>query len=167
MREYDPDRLQEFDSRMSAPSPEGCQMWQGQRNTRGYPAVNQKLGGQATAARTIYQALWGEAPKGLRVLMSCGKRDCVAPAHMTIGDSRMAYALARRAGRGNIPKRFGEKNKNAKLDRIQVEQIRKLYRAGDTTMFRLANIFGVSMSTVSFIVRGKSWPQDRGDDATR
>ena len=51
----------------------------------------------------------------------------------------------------------GEKNGNAKLTLIQVEQIIQLYSSGYYTHRKLAELANISKSQVYRIIKGKSW----------
>lgn len=52
---------------------------------------------------------------------------------------------------------FGERNHKAKLDPIQVDEIRSRYVRGQVRQADLAADYGVTQETISSIVRGASW----------
>ena len=51
----------------------------------------------------------------------------------------------------------GEKNNNSKLTKNDVIKIKKLLNENETTNTKIAEIFGVTQSTISDIKRGVSW----------
>lgn len=51
----------------------------------------------------------------------------------------------------------GEDHCNAKLTQLQVDYIRQQYATGKYTMKRIANVFGVSESNISVIIRNVKW----------
>lgn len=56
-----------------------------------------------------------------------------------------------------LPRTNASNRRTTKLDQNKVDQIRKLYRAGNVTQKNLAKKFGVTRDTISKIVRGKTW----------
>lgn len=55
------------------------------------------------------------------------------------------------------PVRVGERNPMAKLTADAVRSIRARYEAGGITMQALADVHGVSLSTLSLVIRGEIW----------
>jgi DNA-binding MarR family transcriptional regulator len=51
----------------------------------------------------------------------------------------------------------GEKNPNSKLTEAEVQEIRKIYKAGSITMVQLAEKFGVSRRSISAIINKDRW----------
>ncbi len=65
--------------------------------------------------------------------------------------------------RGYVPKeRTGEKNPMAKLDDDEARRIREARRDRKLSMKDLARMFGVSATTVRFVVRGLSYTDAGG-----
>lgn len=65
-------------------------------------------------------------------------------------------------GWGRVPppgEKAGENNGRAKLNREQVEEIRRLYATGDYSQAAIGNMFGVNQTAIGFIVRGVHWKQ--------
>jgi group I intron endonuclease len=58
-----------------------------------------------------------------------------------------------------VPKKRinGENNSNSKLTQIQVDEIRKLYKAGRFSQYKIANIYKVSRSLIGLIVNHQRW----------
>jgi len=56
------------------------------------------------------------------------------------------------------PHRWGEDNPNAKLTQWEANLIRKQYEETSLSYSALAEIYGVSKSTISQIVQGFTWP---------
>lgn len=55
-------------------------------------------------------------------------------------------------------KNRGSLNPNAKLNELQVLEIRRIHSMGDVKQVRLAEFYGVSQRTISLIVRNEIWP---------
>jgi DNA-directed RNA polymerase sigma subunit (sigma70/sigma32) len=55
------------------------------------------------------------------------------------------------------PAMAGENNPRAKLTRRSAENIRRRYAKGGVTLQSLANEYGVSQSTVGYVVKGVTW----------
>lgn len=83
---------------------DGCWLWSGALNEKGYGAINVS-GGKMAAHRLAWKLEHGAAPTG-SVLHSCDVRNCVNPAHLSVGtqadNMRQAKERGRlgRAGRG-------------------------------------------------------------------
>jgi len=80
-------------------------------------------------------------------------------------DYRREYDRARGVRpREQVP-HHGEDGHSSKLAWAQVREIRGRYAAGGITQERLAGEYGVTRSTVSMIVSGKTWTEPRGRQA--
>lgn len=68
-------------------SPTGCWLWQGAKNTKGYPCL--RIGGRAgrtvTVHRLMAEAQYGPIPSGMLACHHCDTPACVNPAHLYIG----------------------------------------------------------------------------------
>lgn len=89
----------------------------------------------------------------LQVLHRCDNPPCVNPAHLRIGtpqddaDDKVSKGRQLR----------GERHSQAKLEQVDANEIRRLYRTGGLLQEDLSRQFGVSQSRISKIVRGEAW----------
>lgn len=139
----------------------GCWEWQGTCNSTGYGNVSWHS--KMYTAHRIAAWLSGlvdspaapTIPQGAHVLHKCDNRKCCNPKHFFIGsysdNQRDAYAKKRRAQ----PK--GERHANATLTDRQATEIRTAYSVHGLTQRELANKFGVSQTTISLIIRRKTY----------
>lgn len=97
----------------------------------------------------------GPIPNGLAVCHRCDNRVCVSPAHLFLGTLAENNADMRKKGRDRYVSLRGEASGTAKLTAAQVAVIRTLTSPRDGQ--RVANLYGVSRSTISRILRGRSW----------
>lgn len=136
---------------------EGCWEWQGIMNSNGYGRFSYE-NGQPLAHRLSFEIFFGDVPEGLVVCHSCDNRKCVNPAHLRADTQSANLAEAVAKGRFNPPTLEGSENGNSKLDWPAVRHIRRAHGEG-AQMTRLANLYGVSLSTVSLIVKNKTWKE--------
>jgi len=91
-------------------------------------------------------------PKGMVVMHSCDRRNCVNPSHLRIGTQRDNVLDAKQKGRNA----YGERNGGGvKLNELQVRGI--LQSSGVIGCVRAARMYGVSSQTIKRIRRGKNW----------
>lgn len=134
------------------------------------------------AHRVMYEMKVGAIPKGLCVLHRCDNPPCCNPDHLFLGtkteniadrDAKGRTARGEKHGRRTKPERTargsrngscthpgirkGERNGRAKLTVAEVDEIKRRYAAGGTSLRRLAGEFGVNFTSISLIVRGKTW----------
>lgn len=84
---------------------------------------------------------------------SCGKNDCVNPAHLSWGTRQKMAKAAVVAGTLPLPETVGEDNGAAILTEEQVLFIRQSEMTGK----ELAKLFGVSATTISMAQLGETW----------
>jgi len=135
----------------------GCWLWKGARGSCGYGNIQPwgRNGPTFRAHRFAYELLVGLIPKGLLVLHKCDNPACVNPAHLFLGTQADNLRDMDSKGRRVVVR--GERNGHAKLRQEQVEEIRTGYASGTITQKELASQYGIDISTVSLIVRGKRW----------
>ncbi len=95
----------------------------------------------------------GHPPDDFCVLHKCDNPPCVNPAHLFLGTNRDNTHDAMAKGR----MARGEANGSARLTRAEVIEIRRRYAAGGTTHRTLGVEYGVSRTTISYIVRRQCW----------
>lgn len=122
----------------------GCWLWQGYRGRADYPY--HLVGDQYVSARRWhYEQEHGPVPDGRKLLPACGHGACVCPSHVEPAEPRDVM-------RG-LP--------SAKLELAQVREIRAL--AGQIPQQEIADQFGVSLSLVNQIIRGKLWIDEEAE----
>ncbi|RJS14624.1 hypothetical protein DRW03_34685 [Corallococcus sp. H22C18031201] len=142
---------------------EGCWLWTAAvdrvpgRGNGGY-GVFYCRGKQVRAHRFSYELCCGVSlSEGEFVLHSCHNRRCVRPEHLHLGDHKQnmrEMACSGRAARGTVR---GSRVGSAKLDEQRVRELRREWCAGNVTQKLLAKRYGIDPSSVSGIVRGKTW----------
>jgi hypothetical protein len=133
---------------------DGCWLWTGWRNQRGYGAFGVTPDRPMQAHRFAWQMAVGPIPEGLCVLHRCDNPPCVRPDHLFLGTRADNWADAHAKGRDCPPPRMvGERNPAARLTAAEVQAIRR-----DSRPRRfIESAYGVGKSTVGRIKRGQSW----------
>ena len=128
----------------------GCWLWEGHRGHDGYGQVRYKRRIHR-ANRVAYMLFKGPIQADLYVCHTCDMRACVNPDHLFLGSN--ADNLADMAQKGRSAQ--GERNGRSKLTWAQVNAIRFL--AAWTGRAWLMQKYGVSKTTIEYIVTGKTW----------
>ena len=97
----------------------------------------------------------GEGYHGTCVLHKCDARACVKPDHLFLGTN--LENVADRVEKKRSWRPMGEKHHLVKLKTPQVIEIRKQAALGFSHS-KIASVYGVCRSTVSYIVSGELWP---------
>ena len=130
------------------PDENGCWLWPGGIESNGYgrAAHNGKVW---WAHRLSYTHHKGAIPAGALVCHRCDVRHCVNPEHLFIGTAadNTADMLSKKRHK------FGEQAHHAKLTEAAVRQIRVDKRPG----WKLAEVYGVSQTTISEVRHRKVW----------
>lgn len=96
-------------------------------------------------------------PSDMVVCHRCDNKLCCNPRHLFVGTQRdNIYDMLGKGRWVPPPLKRGEQNGNSKLSRGQVNNIRQMSQSGVEGK-KLAEMFGVSATTISKIVRYKSW----------
>ena len=135
---------------------DGCWEWQGYRDPNRYGRLSfAALGpGVLISSRVAWSLSFGPIPAGLDVLHRCDNPICCRPDHLFLG-------TAKDNARDMVAKdrdRHGSRHPRAKFSNSRVRNI-KMMTAQGVPRTRIAGIFGVDISTISLIVRGKRWPK--------
>jgi hypothetical protein len=146
----DPDVLRRFWDKVDKSDVNGCWLWTAGVNTYGYGVFRTRRG-PIGAHRLALQLVYGQLARNQLALHKCNNPLCVRvhEEHVYIGtysDNNHDAVLS-----GN---NVGAHNK---LSQEQVEHIRQRFAAGGITLTQLATEYGVWYSTISNIVRRKSW----------
>jgi hypothetical protein len=138
----------------------GCWVWQGALWLDGYASV--WFDGQNRKAhRVSYERFIGPT-NGLHVCHHCDNPRCVNPDHLFLGtdaDNVADKCSKGRAKGGSMP---GVRHPMHKLTEEQVSLIRNTPRERGVVT-SLAERFGVDKTTISRILRGKTWKDDHAD----
>lgn len=135
-----------------------CWLWIANTNKKGYGRfVADNLGHLVAAHRWSWEQARGPIPDGLCVLHRCDVPACVNPAHLFLGThaDNTADMLAKCRGRNGG--RRGEQIGNAKLTRLQVDDIRSRLETGQYSHRGIAALFRVGKSTIGRISRREQW----------
>ena len=130
-----------------------CWQWLGAKMVSGYGHM--RINGVNKFAHRVLYTLLGQTLNANKcVLHKCDNRACVNPEHLFIGtrqdNANDAYTKGRNKGA------IGDANFNTKLTSDQVRDIRAAIVNGATHK-QMADRFGVSRTSISAIIRGKTW----------
>ncbi len=78
------------------PSSEGCWLWRGSRNDRGYGRIGTWREGGFYTHRVSYELAYGEIPEGLTIDHLCRNTSCLNPTHLE------AVTIAENLRRGTV-----------------------------------------------------------------
>ena len=131
--------------------PDECWPWQKALNV-GYGVIGNH-GRNILTHRLAYELTCGPIPEGMLVCHSCDNPACCNPAHLWLGTP--ADNMYDRHAKGNYAK--GARHPNSKLTTEQVHEIRRLAAMHSITQTAIGEHFGIDQTTVSDIVRHKSW----------
>lgn len=140
-----------FQRRIAEPNSNGCMLWLGAVNNRGYGILRGR-GTKSYAHRVAYELAYGPIPDGLFVCHRCDVRNCCQPLHLFLGTN--ADNTADKVNKGRHKK--GEQMHSAKITAEQVREIRRRYAAGGVTLQELNDEYGLS-SQASAIVSRRTW----------
>lgn len=134
-----------------------CWLWTGRLVGKGYGSLG--LGGrgakQILAHRLSYQIHKGQIPNGLVIMHKCDNPRCVNPEHLDAGTQSQNIKDAFSRGRKiNLPSGLkGESHGASKLTNKDVIAI----RASTDTYQKLADMYGVSRTSIEKIRYRKTW----------
>ena len=137
----------------------GCWEWTGALDSPGYGRI--KVGNKLDGAHRVSWIMHnGPIPKhdsyhGTCVLHKCDNRKCVRPDHLFLGVAKDNTQDMMQKGRRFQHPQKGESNGNSKLNDDIVLTIRKY--AGALNNIKVATFYGVSPSTISDVIRRRTW----------
>lgn len=126
---------------------ETCWLWTGALDKDGYGVSLDKR-----AHRHSWIIGFGPIPDGMSVLHSCDAPPCVRPGHLFLGTTRDNVDDKIAKGRQAI----GERIASAKTTENDVREMRRL-RSEGMKLVPLSQQFGLSVATISHIVRRDTW----------
>lgn len=144
-----------FHAYVGPTTPEGCNLWTGNTNNRGYGMLNamKTRGIQILAHRLAWELANGPVPDGMDVLHRCDNRSCVNAAHLFVGTAADNVADMIAKGR----QKLGEQCRQAKVTEKMVREIRTRYAQGTISQSQLAEEFGISQSAICMITKMQRW----------
>lgn len=141
---------------------DGCWLWTGAKNEKGYGIVGLPGGRTTKAHRVALEIQGGPFAASLCVLHRCDAPACVRPSHLFLGSRSDNNADMRSKGRavpggtyGGMYAR-GERHGQAVLTRAKVEDLRVRHAAGES-FSQLAAAFGIGLTTAFKAVKGITW----------
>ena len=153
--------IKRFWAKVNKKSEEECWGWEAYKDAKGYGQmrINYKRYGAHRISWLIHN---GEIPEhdswhGMCVCHTCDNPGCVNPSHMFLGTQQENVKDMRDKGRGVLPDNRGERQGSHKLTEKQVREIREKYTPHVYTQYKLAKEYGVSESTVHYIVNYVTW----------
>lgn len=159
--ELRPSDIERFHEKVGPPNENGCRLWTGEVNNRGYGRLVIYRGDsrrRLLAHRLAFEFATGADPGTAKLLHSCDTPPCCEPSHLRRGTQADNMADAKAKGRMvNPPLHRGQNHPRAKLTQLQVDEIRALHAEGGLTHRQLGERYGVSGTQVGYIVRGQSW----------
>jgi HNH endonuclease/helix-turn-helix protein len=133
-----------------------CWEWTGSLNGAGYGTIRM-VDRKIPAHRVAYELFVGSIPDGLIICHHCDNPPCCNPRHLYPGTHvDNAHDMVMR-GRNHVVSLPGSVNPAAKISAEDAASIRRIYAQGGVIQKDLAEMFGITQTTVSAIVRGKSW----------
>jgi hypothetical protein len=132
-----------------------CWPWTATKTKNGYGQLN--ISGKMCSSHRISKAIdMGLNHPGeiaLSVLHSCDNPSCCNPSHLFLGSQKdnMDDMV------GKQRQQRGERNGLAKLTEAKVLKARRLYATGNYTQGDIANILHVSASSMSSVIKRKTW----------
>ncbi|HMN15178.1 MAG TPA: HNH endonuclease [Bellilinea sp.] len=143
-----------FWSKVKVGKPDECWFWiAGIKSTgRGNFSVGRR---NIQAHRMAWLLTNGDIPEGMFLCHTCDNGLCVNPNHLYVGTPKENTADMINRNRKAVL--VGEFSSRAKLTVSQVRQIRKMYSAGKKSQNAIAEVFGVSRSTIEAIILRRNW----------
>jgi len=135
--------LERYPDRVVPITESGCWIWTGPITERGYGTTGHSGN---PVHRESYRLSKGPIPPNMFVLHSCDVPLCVNPAHLRVGNQKDNMQDAVKRGRHT-----GGKNK------LLTEENIKDIRSSNKSQSSMAKEYGVSVSCIHLIVKGKRY----------
>lgn len=149
-----------FDDKYIPDPNSGCWIWIGATDRKGYGQIRKK-NKLWQAHRYSYMIHNEDYDPILWVLHSCDIPCCVNPNHLRQGTIIDNMCDLVKRGRGRVPRHTlrGEGHPRRKLNNKSVVDIRKSYLLGTMSISELTIKYGVSRTTIRYIINRKTWTQ--------
>lgn len=140
----------------------GCWLFEGNGdNGHGYHHMcrSGRDEGHVYVHRFSYEIHHGPIPDGLEVMHSCDVRNCVNPAHLSVGTRRDNIVdMIRKNRHSRVTGRRGAAHPKAKLTEADVRSIRRRFVSGRQTNARSLSVeYGVTRDQIGRIARRDQW----------
>lgn len=132
--------------------PSGCWIWKSFKSKSGYAEITWK-GEKKRTNRISFEVFKDKIPTGMYVCHTCDNPLCVNPDHLYIGTHQDNIDDKLKKGRQSKGKEIGR----SKLDEEKVNEIRRIAEKEEFSHERIGEIFGVSQSCISRIVKRLTW----------
>lgn len=111
------------------------------------------------AHRFSWEIVNGKIPDGMCVCHKCDNPLCVNPDHLFLGTKadNVHDMISKKRSAKNVWTKPGEGHVNSKLTNDDVLKIRGIYAAGNITMEKLGEAFGVTAANICSVVLRKTW----------
>lgn len=140
-----------FLDRLKTNEKTGCIEWQGSRDKDGYGTLRSGRK-DYKAHRVAFERVHGPIPHGMVVCHTCDNPPCCNIDHLFLGTAADNTQDSVSKGRHV----HGTRSANAKINDHVVAQIRRMVSQG-SSQTKAAKVFGIDQTTVSRIMRRKSW----------
>lgn len=143
--------------------PNGCWVYKGARDRRGYGRPGRLTGGKNGrfyAHRRAYEIYIGPIPAGMLILHRCDNPPCCNPDHLFLGTDADNTADKIRKGRSGCD---GERNVHAKLTEDAARVVKAEYRFWREGSIKrsnakeLASRYGVCTGVITAIIARRTW----------
>lgn len=131
-----------------------CWEWRGAKQPNGYGISRRFTTRTRLAHRLAYETWVGPIPRGLIVRHKCDNPPCINPDHLETGTRAENTGDMIERGRDRL---VGERNHQAKLTLQEVADIREECAKGILPQHLIGEVYGITQSGVSAIVRGRVW----------
>jgi hypothetical protein len=136
-----------FDDRIAPPDENGCRLWIGARDSKGYGRV--RVGGRlVNATRVVWERAHGPILEGLFVCHTCDNPPCCELSHLWLGTN--AENLRDAAAKGRLERGPGH---GSPLTEADVAAI----RASTERHVVVARRYGITPQAIGRIRAGKRW----------
>lgn len=131
----------------------GCWEWRGTSHHTGYGIFKRK--NVNYSPHRFAAELVADVPYGMFVCHTCDNKLCCNPAHLFMGTAKDNRMDCKQKGRLVAPKH--ERNGQAKITKTVVSEIRRVAKSGKHSSREIGEMFGISQSHTSSIIRGVYW----------